>query len=103
MPVSLQHSHLNGNGRVRLPQSRRDFQRSLPLRLGDIEVRLDAYEQQVDELVGRLAALEARADDTADTARVELVRGVIDILRLALGKRRRPRRLRPRGPSNNSK
>jgi hypothetical protein len=82
----------NGNGHTPLPLSKRAFQRALPHRLGGVEDHLDAQERRVDELVSRLAAIEARSDDTALQARVDLVEQVVDLLRLVLGKRRSRRR-----------
>jgi hypothetical protein len=75
-----------------LPLSRRAFQRALPLRLGSIEDHLDIHEQRVDKLVARLAAIEAHAEDKDLRARVDLIEKIVDLLKLALGKRQSRRR-----------
>jgi hypothetical protein len=92
MAVNLEHPHLSGNGRLPLPLSKRAFQRALPHRLGGVEDHLDAQKQRVDELVSRLAAIEARWEDMTLSARAYLVEQVVDLLRLVLGKRRSRRR-----------
>jgi hypothetical protein len=85
--------HTNGKDHHQpLPQSRRAFQRGLPLRLGAAEDQLDGHDQRLDDLVIRIAAIEARATDTADAARVELGRQVAEVFRLVFGKRRSRRR-----------
>jgi hypothetical protein len=98
MPT-VQPPYVNGNGHAPLPQSKRAFQRSLPVRLGGLEDQVNAHDHSVDEIRSRLMALEARAEAASDAACVELVWGVVDALRLALGKRR-SRRRPERGPSN---
>jgi hypothetical protein len=91
----VEHPLRNGKDHnTSLPQSRKAFQRSLPLRLGSVEEQLDTQDQSVEDIRTRLAALEARADDKSDAARVELLRNVVDVIRLALGKRRSRRRLK---------
>jgi len=61
-------------------------------RLGSVEDAVDTHDRRIDALASRVAALEARANDTADTASVEIAQYVNDSLRLALGKRRSRRR-----------
>jgi hypothetical protein len=91
MAMHVQQQHLNGNGHMPLPQSKRAFQRALPHRVGSIEDHLDGHERRMDELVSRLAAIEARSEDMPLSARVDLEQ-VVDLLRLVLGKRRSRRR-----------
>lgn len=92
MAIDLEQVVRNGNGHTPLPLSRRAFQRALPHRVGSIEDHLDGHERLMDELVSRLAAIEARSEDMTLSARVDLVEQVVDLLRLVLGKRRSRRR-----------
>jgi hypothetical protein len=84
------------NGHLALSQSKRAFQRSLPGRLAAAEDQLDGHDHRLDDLVIRVAAIEARAD-TADAARVELARQVVDVFRMVFS-----RRLPRRGPQHQS-
>ena len=87
---------VRSNGHLARSQSKRAFQRSLPGRLTAAEDQLDGHDHRLDDLVIRVAAIEARAD-TADAARVELARQVVDVFRMVFG-----RRHRRRGPQHQS-
>jgi hypothetical protein len=88
----LHHDHPNGNGsgngHVPLPLSKRAFTRSLPPRMQQLELEIDAHDRRAGDFVRRLTALEARSAEQDLAARVELVHEVVDLLCLALGKRR---------------
>jgi hypothetical protein len=94
MAIDLDQVARKGNGHTPLPLSRRAFQRALPHRVGSIEDDLDGHERRMDELAYRLAAIEARSEDTTLSARVDLVEQIVDLVRLVLGKRRSRRRTR---------
>lgn len=104
--ADLHHYRVNGNGNANgympLPQSKRAFQRSLPSRLGGLEDSQDDQDHILAELQLRIMSLEARADTAADAASIELMWGVVDMVRLTLGKRQSRRRPQ-RSPSNQLK
>jgi len=89
MATHVASSGLNGNGQLHLPlpASRKAFLRSLQPRVGVIE-------DEINRVQLRLAAIEARpapnASDPSIEARLELVKGIVEML-LHTG-RRRPRR-----------